>query len=212
MSASFAASAGLAVIGTTSLAIAPRKQKILAIVPLLFSLQQAIEGIQWLYLGEGTVCRPAAYGFLVFALLVWPVLIPLIVYLLDKPRRHVLKYFVWLGALVALWFAYLIFTVPLDVRVIGHHIFYDPPGALSWRPDYILYIVAAAGGLLASSKRVFRALGGLALILAAATMIISWEAATSVWCFFDAAMSACVYAILHHHWLSDGGRGARVGK
>ena len=203
MSVSFAASAGLAVVGATSLAIAPKRQKILAAVPLLFAIQQAIEGIQWMYLDQGLVCRSAAYGFLFFALIVWPVLIPLIVYLIDRPRRHIIRFFVWLGALVAAWFTYKLFTVPLDVQVIGQHIFYNPPGPFYWRLDFVFYMTATVGGLLVSSKRAFQVLGVLALLLAGATLAISWTTAASVWCLFDAALSVCLYIILHHHWLSS---------
>lgn len=203
MTVSFAASAGLTAVGATSLAIAPRRLKILAAVPLLFAIQQAIEGIQWMYLDQGLVCRSAAYGFLFFALILWPVLIPSIVYLIDRPRRHLIRYFVWMGTLVAAWFVYKLFTVPLEIQVIEQHIFYNPPGPFYWRFDFVFYMIATVGGLLVSSKRAFQILGILALLLAGATLAISWTTAASVWCLFDAVLSACVFMILHHHWLSS---------
>lgn len=62
--ASFIASGGLAVIGGVSLVMAKKEDKLLAVIPLLFSVQQAFEGVQWLYLDSGSSSLLAGYGFL----------------------------------------------------------------------------------------------------------------------------------------------------
>ena len=83
-SASFAASGGLAVLGGASLAIAKKENKLLALVPLMFAVQQGFEGIQWLYLQANTTSMIVGYGFVFFAFLVWPIYVPTFVFIDDK--------------------------------------------------------------------------------------------------------------------------------
>ena len=64
--ASFIASGGLAVAGGASLKVAKKEQRLIALIPLLFAIQQAIEGMQWLYLYRGTSSLKLAYAFLFF--------------------------------------------------------------------------------------------------------------------------------------------------
>ena len=88
--ASFVASGGLAIVGVASLKVAKKEERIIALIPLAFALQQAIEGVQWLSLQSGCPSLPLGYGFLFFAFIFWPVYVPLTVYLLDKKKRKIL--------------------------------------------------------------------------------------------------------------------------
>ena len=65
--ASFAASAVLITAGGASLSLAKPHQRLFAAMPLLFGIQQAIEGLQWLQLDKGESSLLAGYGFLFFA-------------------------------------------------------------------------------------------------------------------------------------------------
>lgn len=200
-SASFAASGGLAIIGGASLAIAPKKQRVLALVPLIFAVQQALEGIQWLALDRGSVCTVAGYGFLFFALLLWPVCLPLAVCYLDKVRRPIMKLFIVAGASLAAWFGFLLVDTPLVIQTFGQHIFYDPPGSFDWTVPKILYIVVILGTLVLSSKRTLRYLGLIVLVSMLFSLLISWNTAASVWCFFAACISVSTYMTIRYKWL-----------
>lgn len=193
MEVSFTASAALAITGGATLSIAPKKQRILAIVPLLFAIQQFLEGIQWMYLNQGSVCKVAGYGFLFFALILWPTLIPVIIYVLDKQRRKFLKYMVVLGGVVSLWSVFMLVSRPLVVQVIGQHIFYDPPGIFTGGLYFILYLVVVLGSSLISSKKGFQIHGLFGTASALLTVLISSATAASVWCLFGAVISAWIF-------------------
>ena len=63
-SASFIASGGLAALGGVSFVSAKKKDKVLAVIPIMFSIQQFCEGIQWLYLNSGSSSPVFGYLFL----------------------------------------------------------------------------------------------------------------------------------------------------
>lgn len=190
--ASFAASAGLAAIGAASYRAAPAKRKFLAAIPLLFAVQQAMEGIQWLSAGAGKSNLGAAYVFLFFAFLVWPVFIPSSVFVLDEKRKKILRWFIVVGAGVSLALLALLATEPLTVRVWKHSIWYDvyaPFGASA----ILLYVAVVCGAMLVSSNRMIRFGGILAMISAGVSAFFFFETFTSVWCFFAAILSSLVY-------------------
>jgi hypothetical protein len=156
--ASFVASGGLALVGVASLKIAPRKKRVLAVIPFLFAAQQALEGIQWLALGSGTTCQAAGYGYLFFALILWPVLIPALVYWFDPISRRRMRGFLAIGILVATGYASVLLTGPLGIQAVQNHVVYhfsSPLGPLS----VLLYGVAVIGSLWASSIQMFRRYG-----------------------------------------------------
>ena len=104
-----------------------RKADILfALVPLIFSAQQALEGIVWLTGGEGCG-SPAASGFVIFAFIVWPLYTPLACWRSEtasRPRKLMLA-LVCMGAFMALCGVYALhkgFTVNFST----HHISYVP--------------------------------------------------------------------------------------
>ena len=75
-SASFIASGGLAALGGVSFVSAKKKDKVLAVIPIMFSIQQFCEGIQWLYLNSGSSSPVFGYLFLLFAFILWPIYVP----------------------------------------------------------------------------------------------------------------------------------------
>jgi len=75
--ASFTAAAFIGTIGVVTIARAKKPMRALAITPLFFALQQALEGIVWLTMdvGDSTslLHKASMYTFLVFATMIWPV-------------------------------------------------------------------------------------------------------------------------------------------
>src|SRR4051812_33140095 len=91
---SFVASGTLGAISVASFKVAKKEEKIIAVMPLAFAVQQALEGINWYMFDHGSFSIWASYGFLFFAFIFWPVFIPIAIYILDRKKRHELKYFV----------------------------------------------------------------------------------------------------------------------
>ena len=165
-----------------------------AAFPLIFALQQALEGLVWLGL-EGRLPPALApwttAGFLFFALLFWPVAGPLTGRLIEtEPRRAQL--FTGLTALGAGLGVYLFgraLAHSVVPQAVGGRLVYlagvDYPAGIEF-----VYLAVAAGALLASSHREARLFGG-ALTASFAVTALSWDvkALPSVWCFFAAICS-----------------------
>ena len=193
--ASFVASGGLAVVGVASMRIASRKQMILAAIPLLFAIQQAFEGFQWLSLSSGQVNPCAAYGFASFALVLWPVYLPLAAYVLDKQRRHITKWFLALGSALALYF--------LTILVIGHVQVVQMKLGIYYKIDMLfgwvtapLYVIATCGALLSSRIAALHMFGIATFISVFITLLFFALTFTSTWCFFSAILSVLIYVYL----------------
>jgi hypothetical protein len=192
-SASFIASGGLGALGGASLKVAKKRDKILAAIPLLFAVQQFLEGIQWLYLKAGSVSLFAGYGFLVFAFIIWPIYVPIFVYLLDKRRKKFLQWFIYLGIAVALYFLWLMIREPLMIEEMRNCISYN----FNFPFRVIIssaYVIAILGPLFGSSHKSFRRFGIVVAILALIAWIFYVDVFISVWCFFAAVVS-CIFFV-----------------
>ena len=190
--ASFIASGGLIVLGGVSVVAAEKKDKILALIPLLFGIQQFCEGIQWLYLNHGSSSLPAGYGFLFFAFVVWPIYVPTFVYVLDKKKRKILRWFIFLGSAVGLYFLVLLLTQSLEISKLSACVNYS----FNFPLKNIVnggYLIAVFSPLFISSHHIFKWFG----VLVAFFAIIAWLFFTltfaSVWCFFAAIVSSMFF-------------------
>jgi hypothetical protein len=193
--ASFIASGGLAMLGGASLVVAKKEDKFLALVPLLFAVQQFFEGIQWLHLNAGSPSPFAAYIFLFFAYIVWPIYVPACVFILDKERRKIMQWFLVLGIIVATYSLLALIMQSLEVQRINACIAYTFQVPFGNFFD-IAYLLAVFVPLFISSREVFRWFGVVVAFLA----IISWLffalAFTSVWCFFAAIVSSMFFVYI----------------
>ena len=190
--ASFAASGGLAVVGVASYQTANKKQKMLALIPILFAIQQAIEGFQWVSLGRGSSNLFLAYGFLFFAFLLWPIYIPWVVKQFDEKNTRVMRWFVGAGIGASLFLLGDLLFFPLDVVIYNQCIQYDVyvPFQRFWA---VLYVSIVCGSMIVSSIRAFRLLGVFVFVSAAFSAYMYLGAFTSVWCFFAALLSVGIF-------------------
>jgi hypothetical protein len=145
--ASFAASAGLAVIGIAAqrLVTTPH-QRMFATIPLLFAMQQAAEGIVWL-----TVNNPeykmltliGVYTFLTYAFIVWPFWIPFSVSLMERTRKRksLLQGISLLGAGISLFLGWLLVKYGAQASIINHSVYYDVARPRICRAAYLLICV-----------------------------------------------------------------------
>jgi hypothetical protein len=193
--ASFVASGGLAVIGTASLLSAKKENKILAFIPLLFAVQQFFEGIQWIYLNNGSISLIAGYGFLFFAFVVWPIYSPVAVYILDKEKRDVMKWFVFLGIAVSMYFLVIIMTQAPVIQELKSCINYNFNFPLK---DLVAsgYLLVTLAPLIISSRQIFRIFGAVITVLAIISWLFFTIDFTSVWCFFAAIVSSMFFVYI----------------
>lgn len=195
--ASFIASGGLLVLGGATYAVARRKDKILVAIPILFGIQQAFEGIQWLYLNNGSSSRLAGYGFVFFALVVWPIYVPAFVYSLDKKRKKLLRWFIFTGVALALYFLGLLAMEPLRIREQSACVNYNFNLPLE-RIIQALYLLVILGSLFASSRPIFRWFGLAIAILAFVSWRLYHRNFISVWCFFAAVVSCMFFVYVQY--------------
>ncbi|MBI4087170.1 hypothetical protein HY416_04330 [Candidatus Kaiserbacteria bacterium] len=188
--ASFVASGGLAITGGASLKLATKRQRMLALVPLLFAVQQALEGIQWLYVNDGQSSLFAAYAFLFFGFIVWPIYVPLALY--EIHRHKVLRWFIGSGICTALIYLVGFLTNPLNVTTWGQSIDYGHTVPFPWIAT-ILYAITILGTFVVQKDHFLLLIGGMIGIAAAVTHIFFVATFASVWCFFAAIVSGLIY-------------------
>lgn len=198
--ASFVASAGLGGVGVASVSKSTKRDFLLALAPLFFSLQQFLEGILWTVDKSSMAATVFGYGFLFFAYLWWPVYIPLGVYLHEwsSRRRKWILLFLLLGIGISLYLLYTLISYPLVVSVDGHHLVYSTDGSLSLF-GAVFYAVAIAGAFLVSSSPFVRAFGLLTLLSWIGAYMITQVSFASVWCFFAAIISGFAYWHIAYH-------------
>jgi len=194
--ASFTASAVLGAIGTASL-IKTKDRKLwpLAIVPVIFAIQQFIEGLLWLSLnGHPEFTLPLTHLFLFFALLFWPVYFPIVAFLLEpnKIRKIILSVFCAGGAAVGVLFYISFWLHPASAQVVNQCLYYPTPVTFPILLGY-LYVLVTVGSGAVSSRPIFKIFSLLILISSLITWIVYSFNFISVWCFFAAIISAILY-------------------
>ena len=198
--ASFSAGTVLLGIGALTLrsALAARQRRALlfAAIPMLFAIQQLIEGVIWLTFTDEhpglNAVMTHAYSF--FSHVLWPVVVPLAVLLMEPagwPRRALVA-FVAAGAAVGAYLLYVLLAYPIVSRPTGQHIEYVSPHFFA-AATMMLYLLSTAISPLLSTHRMVVVFGALALLSfgAAYAFYATWF--ISVWCFFAALLSAVVY-------------------
>ncbi len=200
--ASFIAGGGLAAIGAGSVKVSSRHDRIVALMPFLFGIQQLFEGWQWLALSAGTTNPVAAYGFLFFALMVWPVYSPLAFLYWDPKRKTISRFLLGLGVCISLFFFVLLLKEAPVVDVVGRSIRYDYHFSFPHIGAF-MYVLVVCGSPLASSVRAYRIFGMLLLASAIFSGLFSAATFTSVWCFLAAILSGYIFVHLKRNRIHE---------
>jgi hypothetical protein len=198
--ASFVAAAALATIGAVSVSQAPYKRAIpFALLPFLLALHQAIEGMIWLNVARTFF----SYLFLILATAVWPVWIPVSLYLLEegKKRKRWMSLAAIVGVVVGIVYLLHLASTGSTTTVINHHISYSLVSyeSYSWSFENLLvagYCFAVIVSFFLSSLCYVWLIGvfiSLGLIVSA---IFYFYALGSVWCFFGALSSSFVALVV----------------
>ena len=195
--ASFSAGALLIVIGTLTLKSARRPRELaFAVIPLLFAIQQLIEGVIWLtFRVDAPLLNSVmthAYSF--FSHVLWPAYVPLAVWLIEPPgrRRQVLLVFVAGGVAVACYLLYILMAFPVVSRPTGQHIEYLSPHFYA-AVTMTLYLLSTTASPLLSTHRMVKVFGALSLLAFGAAYYFYAQWFISVWCLFAALLSALIY-------------------
>lgn len=195
--ASFIAGSALSAGGIVTLRMTARRAEIpFAMIPLLFGVQQLIEGMVWLSLANGPPWpnTTLTFVFTLFSHILWPIFVPFAVARLETVpwRKKALATCQVAGLAVGLYLLYFILRFPVTSRVLGKHIVYESPHFyVEWAT--LLYLVGAVGGCLLSSSKIIQAFGALLLVTFVAAYAIHAATLISMWCFFAAIMSSIVY-------------------
>ncbi len=198
--ASFIVGGALAGTSVAALNRANKTQRLFALIPLFFGIQQIIEGFQWVAVNQSAMSDGLAYAYLFFALLFWPVYIPLAVMRMEKQglRKSLLALLLGIGLLVSSVLLLLLLVYGVEVIVGEHPIIYSIPTSSSYFVvGTILYSMAVVGSLLASSYHPIPLFGILILLLELLSIAYFPNGFVSVWCFFAAVSSLAVYGCFH---------------
>ncbi|HMK27944.1 MAG TPA: DUF6629 family protein [Chitinophagaceae bacterium] len=217
--ASFGASAVLVTIGIIAVAKAKtNRQRLFATIPLIFAVQQLTEGLLWLSLKNADMAswQPLiTYFYLVFAMAVWPLWVPLTIRLLEKDarRKKTMNVLVTIGALVSIIVVLVLSLYPVHAMTpaclscpfsatpsLSQHLHYQftfppvPEGLIG--TFTALYIMATIITPFISSIKKMKWLGFVFLASYLFAVILYDGFVISIWCFFAALLSFVVLWII----------------
>ena len=200
--ASFSAGVVLVGLGTLTLrAVRHPRELLLASIPLLFGIQQSIEGVIWLTFRYEAPFLNAMmthlYSF--FSHVLWPVYVPVAVLLIEPPgwRRTVLALFVAGGVAVGAYLMYALVAFSIVSRLTGQHIEYVAPHFFA-ATVMSLYLLSTTVSPAFSTYRTVKVFGVLALMAFGAAYYFYTIWFISAWCFFAAILSGIIYFHLKH--------------
>jgi hypothetical protein len=171
-------------------------QLLLAAMPLLLGAHQIDESLVWWSLRgdvSHTVGRVAMWIYLIIALVVVPIFVPVAIWKLEptRKRRWLIAPFVALGVAVAAYLGVSMLDGPVSVRLGSYHLAYSI--GLHYGIVVIgLYIVATCGSLLASGYRHVFAFGLANLVAVVILARLTADGFASLWCFYAALTSGAI--------------------
>jgi len=203
--ASFVAGATLSVVGVATLKkVETRTELPFALIPLLFGIQQLIEGVIWLTFSDEAplLKQTMTYLYSGFSHVLWPIYVPLAMGILEavRWRKRAFFGFAVAGVAVGLYLLYFIVTRPVVAEVIGKHIVYTSPHFYGI-VVISFYLAATCVSCFFSSHGFVRLFGILALLAFIGAYFVAALALISVWCFFAAILSLLIYMHLKYRKL-----------
>lgn len=193
---SFTAGGTLLLVGAWAVRLARQPLELpFALIPVLFGVQQLLEGVLWLTVPAKAPALNAAltqiYSY--FSQVLWPIYIPLSVLLLEtvRWRRRVLVLITGAGTVCGLFLMSYLVRLPVTSEVRGEHMVYV------FEHFHVmaatgLYLLGTCVGPLLSSHRWVRLFGAAATLSFMATYASYATWFISVWCFFAGILSSVV--------------------
>jgi hypothetical protein len=178
------------------------KQILLAGIPLLFGVQQLIEGILWLSLRNPEWSGYQHFSMMMFLLIaqvIWPVWLPaaFVMFEPNEKRKKLIRVFIFSGLLVAGYFLYCLITYPVSSMIRHHHIFYDLKFPVSLIPyAAFVYVVSTVAPAIFSTNRKVKWIGIIILIFYILSRLMFQPSLISVWCFFASVVAILAYMVI----------------
>jgi hypothetical protein len=201
--ASFTAGVLLTFVGTETLRkVHKPSQIVFASIPAFFAFQQVAEGILWLTIGDKAhagLQTTVTYIFLIMAQVLWPLIVPISVLLMEhnKIRKRILFALLAPGAAVAFYYLYGLVFYHSYAEIDCMHIAYQSTLQNAHTKTAVLfYLAATVAPLFVSSIKRTHLLGIIIALSFIASFLFYTRCLTSVWCFFAAVISFVVYYII----------------
>ena len=179
----------------------------IASLPLLFGIQQVFEGLLWLSLdgNEAINGHTAALGYLFFAYLLWPFLVPFSAWRLEREtNRRRLFLLISLFGLAFGAFLYVRLLLDLDAlqfRVVRNSIMYESTlvfdAVMSVTVGVVIYAFLVVVPLMSSSVREVRVFGAIVLASMIVSALVFEYAFISIWCLFAALNSVYIVHLMY---------------
>ena len=172
-----------------------------ASIPIVFGIQQGIEGFIWLALENEKYAHwlsPSSKAYLFFAMIFWPLFVPFAYAWAEKipSRKKAINVLFAFGVIEASFLGYYLLTSRAEVSISGQHIHYAI-GVDRW--DYPMTIIYGLATMLPPfiSTIPYSSFTGYTLLLSfVVTRIFFQEHVISVWCYFAAICSMSVWLVL----------------
>jgi hypothetical protein len=200
--ASFTAGITLSVLGVATLKQVPsRREFLLGTFPLLFAIQQFSEGLVWLTLGQDSlnpINTLVTYNFLFFATVIWPILCPLSIYLLEPHavKRKISLELAFIGLAFGIYLFGFVLTHGVDSAKFSGNLLYDLNFIPFYEGNKYLYLIVTAFPFLLASELRLNLFGAFVILSFGISELFYKVAFVSVWCFFAAVLSAGLYFIV----------------
>lgn len=190
--ASFTASAVLAGLGAVLIVRTKTKRLLpLASIPCFFAIQQCLEGFIWLSLPKET---SAIDIYIFFALVFWPIWIPLSLWIAEPniQRKYILSVFLGLGIVTGILLG---LSIPGSTASMHNKSIYYSTNSNDL--NFILYIISTLSPFFISSLKKTWIFGALAALFGLTIYAIDQYFFVSMWCFFAALLSLSLFLVIN---------------
>ncbi len=202
--ASFTAAAILTGIGIASIrSVKDKNHYPLACVPFIFAIQQLSEGFVWLNIHStagGYVSSISVYVFLLFALIIWPLLIPIAMYFVEKEKIHkkILLGLIAFSLPFAIGAGYFLFSDQVTASSVNCSIDYVLQSLNPKLGNFFLiyYVLLTILPFYSTRNKLLWLLGTVLLFSLIMTFVFLRTTMVSTWCFFSALMSILILFII----------------
>lgn len=177
-------------------------QLLFAVIPMFFGIQQITEGFLWLSLQNPdfpNIQKLTSAIFLIMAEVLWPMIIPLSMLLLEenKSKKRILRIFLVMGILLSSYYVYCLLNFTVNPHIVNYHVQYNNDFPIAFRNlAFAVYLIATITPLFVSSIKRIHYLGILMFLSCLISALFFMQYLTSVWCFFAAFISVVIYWIL----------------
>src|SRR3990167_867760 len=201
-SSSFTATFFLVSIGILTLSKTKDKSQImLASIPFFFGIQQAFEGIVWLTISDPSCLahKISAFLFLIFAMGVWPMYIPISFALLETGFRKIILFLLELiGMAISAYLIYFMIINGITTVQIKHSIFYNIGKIVQFSPqiDVLIYCIPTILPFFISRIKYTKIVGASIFISMIVAYYVKEETFGSIWCFFAALLSIFILFLI----------------